>query len=75
MHQYEIKSQPPFPEMHSIAETEKVLGLSRSSIYKLIYSNQLRVTRILSKPYIVNVREFLQHKVEEARQCEARLAQ
>jgi excisionase family DNA binding protein len=53
-----VDRPPPMPRMaYSMAETESLLGLSRSSLYRLIEAGQLR-TVLYGRRRLVPAREL-----------------
>ncbi len=66
-----IRTDVPMPEMHTVPEAERVLKCSRSTVYELVNSGQLMRINIGKKALIVNLREYIQRKVQEARQSAA----
>jgi len=66
-----IRTDVPMPEIYTVPEAERVLKCSRSTVYELVNSGQLMRINIGKKALIVNLREYIQRKVQEARQSQA----
>lgn len=65
-----IETGVPMPEIYTVAEAERALKVSRTTIYKLIESRELTRINVGKKALILGIREFIERKAAEARQGE-----
>jgi len=64
----EIETGIAMPEAFTVPEVEKVLKISRSTVYQLIRAGELTRINIGKKALIYGLRDFVHRKLDEARQ-------
>lgn len=63
----EIETGIPLPEMWTVAEAERALKCSRSTIYTLIDAGEVTRINVGKRALILGLREMIERKAADAR--------